>query len=118
MATSNKDFVVKNGLQVATGVTFGDSTTQTTAYNPNTLKVPSASSFPLNPVNGQMFLDSDDGKLYVYFGQWLEISYVTAPPENLLLDGGTPSTSLFDRTFDGGTPSTVSFDGSVDGGTL
>jgi hypothetical protein len=32
VATNDKDFVVKQGLKVSTGVTFSDGTVQTTAY--------------------------------------------------------------------------------------
>ena len=35
MATTDKDFVVRQGIRVATGVTFSDGTVQTTAsYSP------------------------------------------------------------------------------------
>ena len=76
MATSNRDFVVKNGLRVATGVTFGDATTQTVAYdNTKLITIPSP-SFPSNPVIGQLYLDSANGRTYIYYNSWLELQRV------------------------------------------
>lgn len=116
MSTTNKDFVVKNGLRVFSGVTFGDLTTQNTAYDPTKIVVPSGSSFPASPTNGQLFLKSDNGKLYVYFNNWIEIAYVGGPSGDLFIDGGSPSTVVFSRSFDGGTP-TSTFTQIIDGET-
>ena len=52
MATTNKDFVVKQGLKVATGVTFPDNSVQTTAYTGSPLTV--GSTFPVSPSAGAM----------------------------------------------------------------
>ena len=117
MATTNKDFVVKNGLRVATGVIFGDSTTQTTAYDHTKNTVPSGTTFPNSPITGQLFFKTDTGKLHIYFNAWLELAYVGGPSGDLIIDGGSPSTVTFTNTYDGGTPSTVTFNQVIDGGT-
>lgn len=117
MATTNRDFVVKNGLKVATGITFSDGTVQTTAAS----GVPYGSTFPENPTTASLFFNTSNGKLYVFFGNWIELAYATDPESSLFIDGGNPSTTVFARTFDGGTPSetyTGPSDTFIDGGVL
>ena len=65
MATTNKDFVVKAGLKVATGVTFPDNTTQTTAFTGGGLTV--GSTFPVSPSNGDLFLYTVTERIYFYY---------------------------------------------------
>ena len=65
MATNNRDFVVKQGIKVATGVTFPDNSVQTTAFTGSSLTV--GSSFPGSPSNGQMHLDTNTNRVYYYY---------------------------------------------------
>lgn len=122
MATTNKDFIVKNGLKVATGITFSDGTVQTTAATGGSSgQVSYGTTFPNNPTTANLFFNTSNGKLYVFFGSWLELAYATAPESSLFIDGGTPSSTAFARLFDGGTPSetyTNPSDTFVDGGVL
>lgn len=65
MATNNRDFVVKQGIKVATGVTFPDNSVQTTAFTGTAITV--GSSFPASPSNGQMHLDTNSNRVYYYY---------------------------------------------------
>jgi len=116
VATTNKDFVVKAGLKVATGVTFPDNSVQTTAFTGGGLTV--GSSFPESPTNGDLFLYTVTERIYYYYNsEWNPLaSYLDAQREYdgngviyptlfAKLDGGTP-TSTYDAlpTADGGSP--------------
>jgi hypothetical protein len=118
VATTNKDFVVKAGLKVATGVTFPDNTTQTTAFTGNALTV--GSTFPVSPSNGNLFLYTVTERIYFYYdGEWNPMATyfdaqreydgngITYPTLFAKLDGGTPSTSFGNAlpSADGGSPS-------------
>ena len=112
MATTNKDFVVKAGLKVATGVTFPDNTTQSTA----SLTV--GSTFPASASNGQLFLYTVTERIYYYLNsQWNALaSYLDAQSE---YDGnGMVYPTLF-ATLNGGAPNTTFTNAlpSADGGT-
>ncbi len=98
--TTNKDFVVKQGLKVSTGVTFPDNTVQSTAA----LTV--GSTFPATASNGQLFLYTVTERIYYYLnGQWNPLaSYIDAqstydgngityPTLFAILDGGTASST-------------------------
>jgi hypothetical protein len=117
VATTNKDFVVKAGLKVATGVTFPDNSVQTTAFTGNALTV--GSTFPVSPSNGNLFLYTVTERIYFYYdGEWVPIATyldaqaeydgngITYPTLFAKLDGGSPS-SIFGAlpTADGGSPS-------------
>jgi hypothetical protein len=65
VATNNKDFVVKQGIKVATGVTFPDNSVQTTAFTGSAITV--GSSFPGSPSSGQMHLDTNTNRVYYYY---------------------------------------------------
>ena len=65
MATTDRDFVVKQGLKVATGVTFPDNSVQTTAFTGSVITV--GSSFPVSPSNGAMHLDTNTNRIYYYY---------------------------------------------------
>lgn len=122
MATTNRDFIVKHGLRVATGITFPDGTVQTTAATGGTSgQVPYGTTFPQNPTIANLFFNTSNGKLYVFFGSWIELAYATDPESSLFIDGGLPSSTVFARLFDGGTPSetyTNPSDTFIDGGVL
>ena len=131
MARINRDFVIKQGIKVATGVTFPDNSVQTTAFTGSPLTV--GSTFPVSPTTGAMHLDTNTSKIYYYYnsdwnplanyddtlsvvdhdhnaGGFVQDTYqytgngVTLPAfiwENL--DGGSPSTTSFTATIDGGS---------------
>lgn len=118
MATTNKDFVVKAGLKVATGVTFPDNSVQTTAFTGNALTV--GSTFPVSPSNGNLFLYTVTERIYYYYnGEWNPIATyldaqseydgngITYPTLFAKLDGGSPSTTFTNAlpSADGGSPS-------------
>ena len=97
---TNKDFVVKQGLKVATGVTFPDNTVQSTAA----LTV--GSTFPATASNGQLFLYTVTERIYYYLNsQWNALaSYLDAQSE---YDGnGITYPTLF-ATLDGGNVSST-----------
>ena len=118
MATVDRDFVVKAGLKVATGVTFPDNSVQTTAFTGNALTV--GSTFPVSPSNGNLFLYTVTERIYFYYdGEWVPIATyldaqaeydgngITYPTLFAKLDGGSPSTVFGNAVpnADGGSPS-------------
>ena len=118
MATTNKDFVVKAGLKVATGVTFPDNSVQTTAFTGGGLTV--GSTFPVSPSNGDLFLYTVTERIYFYYNsEWNPIATyfdaqaeydgngVTYPTLFAKLDGGAPTTNFGNAlpSADGGSPS-------------
>lgn len=134
MATSNRDFVVKQGIRVATGVTFPDNTVQTTAFtgsSGSTLTV--GSSFPESPQNGAMHLDTSTSKIYYYYNsEWNALANYddtqTVINHTHNADGFLQDTYQYDgngatypafvwKTLDGGTPGTSSFASIIDGGS-
>ena len=82
MATVNKDFKVKHGLNVAEGGTFGsavvvgtptENTHATTKLyvDSKPLLVATASTAPADAVNGQLYVDTQENRLlFFYNGQW------------------------------------------------
>ena len=82
MATVNKDFKVKHGLNVAEGGTFGsavivgtptENTHATTKLyvDSKPLLVATASTSPADAVNGQLYVDTQENRLlFFYNGQW------------------------------------------------
>lgn len=74
MTTTNKDFKVKNGIQVSEGGTFGG---------------PVAVGTPLNPEHAVTKEYVDDITAAAGLGQ---------------VDGGAPDTTTWGSTLDGGTP--------------
>lgn len=130
MATNNKDFVVKQGLKVATGVTFPDNSVQTTAFTGSTITV--GSSFPGSPSSGAMHLDTNTNRIYYYYSStWYALanyddtSLVTDHNHNAegfvdsvyQYQGNGVSGPWLGTSLDGGTPSTTSFASVIDGGT-
>ena len=131
MATTNKDFVVKQGLKVATGVTFPDDTVQTTAFTGSAITV--GSSFPVSPSNGAMHLDTNTNRIYFYYSSdWYALanyddtSSVTDHTHNTETEfveyiyqyqGNGTSGPLLGTALDGGTPATTSFTAVIDGGS-
>lgn len=130
MATTNKDFVVKAGLKVATGVTFPDGSVQTSAAT----AVNVGSSFPVSPTNGQMHFNTGTGKLYYYYNsEWTALADY-ADTQNIInhthdqqgfvdntypYDGNSPTFPAFVwESLDGGSPSTASWDMTIDAGAV
>lgn len=84
MATVNKDFRVKHGLNVAEGGTFGQAVTVGTPTENThaatksyvdalvgTIIVPTETSVPGNAVDGQLYIDELENRLLFYYnGQW------------------------------------------------
>jgi len=79
VATVNKDFRVKHGINVAEGGIFGSTVTVATPTLSthaatkgyvdgltSTVIVASGSTFPTSPVNGQLFYDTVTDHIYIY----------------------------------------------------
>lgn len=130
MATNNKDFVVKQGLKVATGVTFPDNSVQTTAFTGSAITV--GSSFPVSPSNGAMHLDTNTNRIYYYYNStWSAIANyddtASVTDHNHNAEGFVDSIYQYQgngvtgpwlgTTLDGGTPATTSFASVIDGGS-
>jgi hypothetical protein len=129
VATTNKDFVVKQGLKVATGVTFPDNSVQTTAFTGTAITV--GSSFPTSPSNGAMHLNTNTNRIYYYYDDvWYALanyddtSSVTDHTHNeegfvgdvYTYQGNGPVGPWLGTSLDGGSASTTSFDMVIDGG--
>jgi len=130
VATTNKDFVVKQGLKVATGVTFPDDTVQTTAFTGSAITV--GSSFPVSPSNGAMHLDTNTNRIYYFYNStWSALanyddtSSVTDHTHNAdgfvediyEYQGNGPVGPWLGTALDGGNPATTSFTSVIDGGS-
>jgi hypothetical protein len=130
VATTDKDFVVKQGIKVATGVTFPDNSVQTTAYTGSPLTV--GSTFPVSPSNGAMHLDTVTSKIYYYYNsEWNPLANYDDTVS--ILDHTHNAAGFVNNTYpyngngvtlpafiwenlDGGSPSTTSFTATIDGG--
>jgi hypothetical protein len=131
---TNKDFVVKQGLKVATGVTFPDNSVQTTAFTGSAITV--GSSFPGSPSNGAMHLNTTTNRMYYYYNSaWSAIAnyddtatvvdhnhYTGIDESGFVKDiyqyqGNGPVGPWIGTSLDGGTPATSSFASIIDGGT-
>jgi hypothetical protein len=86
MATVNKDFKVKHGINVAQGGTFGSTVTVATptenAHAATKLYVDTAigsptigTTQPTSPVNGQLWFDTLTERVHVYYNsEWVAIA--------------------------------------------
>lgn len=86
MATLNKDFKVKNGLQVTGGGSFGDAVTVGTPtladhaatkeyVDQNAGGMPVLDTAPSTPTDGQMYFDSITEHINIYYnGEWIMIA--------------------------------------------
>ena len=131
MATNNKDFVVKQGLKVATGITFPDNSVQSTAFTGSSITV--GSSFPGSPSNGAMHLNTNTSKIYYYYNsEWNALANYddtqtvinhSHSESGFLKDtypydaNGVTLPAFIWETLDGGSPATTSFATIIDGGT-
>jgi hypothetical protein len=131
---TNKDFVVKQGLKVATGVTFPDNSVQTTAFTGSAITV--GGSFPGSPLNGAMHLDTNTNRIYYYYAStWSAMAnyddtssitdhthYTGIDESGFVKDvyqyqGNGVSGPWLGTSLDGGTPATTSFAMVIDGGS-
>ena len=145
MATSDKDFKVKNGIQVAGDAVIGgtisasaptaDGHVATKGYV-DSLSLPVVdSTAPSSPSAGQLWLDTVSLRLHVYDGtQWITLAtkadadYLpdhihdtaidgTGRITTTFVEGGTPTTT-FVATTDAGTASTTDWDDTWSGGIV
>jgi len=145
MATVNKDFKVKNGLSVTLGGTFGGTVTVATptesthaatkAYvDSATGAMPSGSTAPASPANGQLWFDTLTSRVNVYYnGTWYTQAAIddTTNLSDHIHDTSIDGTGFIVSQFvtsgfynapqgtpqDAGTPSTASFELTYDGGS-
>lgn len=107
MATVNKDFRVKHGINVAEGGIFGSTVTVATptegthaatkAYVDAAVgapQVPVSGTSPASPENGDLWFDTLTERVHVYYGsQWLPIA--------TLEDAETLQDHIHDTSIDG-----------------
>ena len=145
MATTVKDFKVKNGLQVASGGTFGGAVTVgapsqsshavTKSYVDALVGgMPVGSTPPVSPENGDMWFDTLTERVNVYYGgTWLTIAAIddTLNLPQHIHDTSIDGNGLIVSTFtsggsfndpqgspvDGGGPNTTEWSLVLDGGS-
>lgn len=86
MATTNKDFKVKNGLDVALGGSFGGTVTVATPtqnthattklyVDSRPIALPVGDTAPVSPANGDLWFDSVTQRIHFYYNsQWIAIA--------------------------------------------
>lgn len=143
MATVNKDFKVKHGINVAEGGTFGGTVTVATptenthattkAYvDTKPLIVEQAGSAPADAINGELYIDTETNRLSFYIGaQWYTLALLqdTVEIAQHIHDTAIDGTGLIASTFvdsgfyyeagsleDAGFYNTNSFAKTFDGG--
>lgn len=144
MATVDKDFKVKNGLQVTNGGTFGGAVTVGTPTEANHAVtksyvdalaggIPVANTAPSSPDNGDMWFDTLTERINVYYaGTWLTVATIddTLTLPDHIHDTSIDGNGLIVTTFisggsfndpqgtglDGGEANTVTFTQTFDGG--
>jgi hypothetical protein len=113
MATVNKDFKVKHGLNVALGGTFGQAVTVATPtenghattklyVDSKPLLINTAGEAPESAVNGQLYIDTVTGRLLFYYGgQWNTTALLqdTAEIPQHIHDTAIGGTGLITSTF-------------------
>ncbi len=89
MATVNKDFRVKHGINVAEGGIFGSTVTVATPtenthaatklyVDTKPLIVEQAGSAPADAVNGELYIDTETNRLAFYIGaQWYTLALLS-----------------------------------------
>jgi hypothetical protein len=148
LGTVDKDFKVKNGLQVVSGGTFGGPVAASTPTLPSHLatkeyvdsmgggsSVETGPTAPLNPQNGNQWLDTTVQKMKVYLdGEWIVLA-TYSDTLNIVQhthDTSIGGTGFVDGVFaeagqagdpqilfyDGGTPDTIAWTNVLDGGTI
>ena len=144
MATVNKDFRVKHGINVAEGGTFGSTVTVATptenAHAATKLYVDTAVSSPTigttqpaTPANGNLWFDTVTERIHVYYNsEWIAIATLEDSEvlPNHIHDTSIDGTGLVVSRFidagfyyepgvlvNGGLYNTASFEATYDGGT-
>jgi len=120
MATSNKDFRVKNGIQVAGDAIVGgtisasvpteDSHVVTKSYlDANAGRVPVSSTAPSSPTDGMLWFDTTLERVNVYYsGFWITIATIADAEvlQDHIHDTSIEGNGLISTTFvEGGTVS-------------
>lgn len=143
MTTMEKDFKVKNGLQVTSGGTFGgavtvgaptDASHAATKSYVDALSVHVGDTAPSSPVNGSQWFDTTLTRVKVYYnGDWyLMASYqdVINIPQHIhdtsiggsglivsvFTEGGATAVEPSVNSIDAGGPETTTWDLVLDGG--
>ncbi len=144
MATVDKDFRVKHGINVALGGTFGSTVTVATptenSHAATKLYVDSAigsprvpTTQPVSPSSGDLWLDTLTERVHVYYGsQWVAIATLEDAEmlQDHIHDTAIDGTGLIVSTFisggaynepgvlvSAGLYNTASFEATYDGGT-
>lgn len=146
MATVNKDFRVKHGINVAEGGIFGSTVTVATPTQNNhaatklyvdtavgSPQVPVSSTPPASPDNGDLWFDTLTERMHVYYGsEWLAIATLEDAEtlQDHIHDTSIDGSGLIVSTFisggaynepgvlvSGGLYNTASFEATYDGGT-
>ena len=144
MATVNKDFKVKHGINVTLGGTFGSTVTVATptenGHAATKLYVDTAvgsptigTTQPASPVNGQLWFDTLTERIHVYYNsEWLAIATLedTSTLQDHIHDTSIDGNGLIVSTFisggaynepgvlvSAGLYNTASFEATYDGGT-
>ena len=144
MATVNKDFRVKHGINVAEGGIFGSTVTVATptenSHAATKLYVDSAvgsptvpTTEPVSPVNGDLWFDTLTERVHVYYNsQWVAIATLEDAEtlQDHIHDTAIDGTGLIVSTFisggaynepgvlvSAGLYNTSSFEATYDGGT-
>jgi hypothetical protein len=145
MATVNRDFKIKHGINVAEGGIFGSPVTVATPTEnshaatkeyvdglTSTTILASGSSFPTSPTNGQLFYDTTTDHVYIYYNSsWSSIAMYNDTIDlqqhihDTAIDGTGLVVSIFKDagyydeagdTTDAGYYSTVAWQATWDGG--
>jgi hypothetical protein len=144
VATVNKDFRVKHGINVAEGGTFGSTVTVATptenTHAATKLYVDTAvgsptvgTTQPVSPVNGSLWFDTLTERVHVYYsGQWVAIATLEDAEtlQDHIHDTAIDGTGLIVSTFisggaynepgvlvSAGLYNTSEFEATFDGGT-
>ena len=143
MTTTNRDFKVKHGLDVAQGGTFGGTVVVATPtenthaatklYVDTAVGTPTiGTTQPVSPVNGNLWFDTLTERLHIYYsGQWVAISNLEDSERlqdhihDTAIDGSglVVSTFISGGSYDepgvlisGGVYNTAVFENTFDGG--
>jgi hypothetical protein len=146
VATVNKDFKVKHGINVALGGTFGSTVTVATPTENShaatklyvdtaigSPQLPVGATPPVSPENGDLWFDTLTERVHVYYGsQWLPIATLEDAEtlQDHIHDTSIDGSGLVVSTFvsggaynepgvliSGGLYNTASFEATYDGGT-
>jgi hypothetical protein len=144
--TTNRDFKVKHGINVAEGGTFGGTVTVATptenvhaatkAYVDTAVSsptIPVSGTAPASPENGDLWFDTLTERIYVYYSsEWVAIANLEDAEElqdhihDTAIDGSGLVVSIFKDAgyyyepgalYDARFYNTVSWDETWDGGT-